>query len=1474
LSEKFGCKVSVGNVNLGFLNRFIIDDVEMYDKQGKKMVRIARLSAKLDLESFKHRELGIGSVQLFGFNGDFYRDTPESQPNYQFVIDSLASKDTNNDKTFLSYHLNDVIIRHGQVKYNVLSEKPKVEAFDVNHLSVNDISTHFKIRHISSDSIDVEVKKMSMTEQSGLDLRKLSFDLTANKGRAMLKDFTVQLPHSNVEIKQLDGLYKIQNGKLDIKRLRYNLREATASIQGKDIAPLIPALKGIDETVNLKLTAKGAEETMKATADISTASGSEIRTTINARDVSKAPRWDAEIHNLLVSTKTTTNISNILNNSNISLPPVIEKIGNVKFQGQVRGKGLNLDEIENFVNVDGKLTTDLGNADLAAQYKGTKEFQAKLTTDGIDLQKLSGNDKLGTLAADVETKGKLENGKLAAATLKGDIDKATYNGKEFQNIHIDGQMNKGVIDGLLTIDDPDVKAKAQGKIDINKGIDIHDLTADVEKLDPYAAGLLKDKGNGGYVINDLTIRAGTEKGEKYMNLNSQFLTASLKGQYDYPTLHQSIINLIGNKLPTLPGLPATNKEHNNNFTLNATLTDTEWLNKMFGVPLKTDRPTDITASIDDNRKTMTLHTQLPWLSYDGKEYRDTHIDITTPGDTLVAHITTNRERENSKPLGINLIAKAIDNHLDAKAVWKNNSKKKYDGEFNCQASFAKDAQGRSTATINVLPSQVFLNDTAWQVEPAVIKYRKKHIDIDGLKIQHGQQHLMIAGTASEDPADSLVANLNKINVEYVMNIVNFHSVDFGGMASGKAVARNIFGTPQLFAKLAVEDFLFEHGNLGTLYADAAYNNALKQIDINAHADESLTAQTLVNGYVSPEREDIDLRIEARNTNGDFAMSFCNSFMSDIDAKINGVLNLVGKLDNMQLLGEATISGTTSITPLGTTYTLKNDTIKFIPDDIQFNRQVFYDKDGNTGIISGGLHHKHLTNLTFNIDVEANNLLCYDFKELGDDTFCGTVYGDGKASIAQKGNDILIDVDVTPKKNTLFIYDASSPEAVTGDEFIKWNTIKETTGNNTESQDEEEDKPQDIPANIYMNLLINCNQDATMKLLMDKQTNDYIALNGDGVIRAAFYNKGTLDLYGTYIVDHGIYKLTIQNVIKKDFQFLPEGTIIFGGDPMKADLNLKAQYTVNGVSLSDLDPSNTFSSNTIRVNCLMNIHGHPEQPEVDFDLELPTVNSDEQQMVRAILNGKENMNQQVLYLLAIGRFYNDGSNNAAENSSNSQTNRAMQSIFSGALSSQINNVLSSVINDNNWNFGANISTGTEGWNNAEYEGLVSGRLLNNRLLINGQFGYKDNAATANQSFVGDFDVRYLFNPRGTFALKVYNQTNDRYFTKSSLNTQGIGIIVKKDFTRLSDIFRKKPKRKVVPESGDGSDNGNGSGKSNDLGNDNDSEKGNESGSDNGNESGNGSGSDDNSNAATETERDDSVGKSQSSFETESPLTPIE
>jgi CTP synthase len=106
---------------------------------------------------------------------------------------------------------------------------------------------------------------------------------------------------------------------------------------------------------------------------------------------------------------------------------------------------------------------------------------------------------------------------------------------------------------------------------------------------------------------------------------------------------------------------------------------------------------------------------------------------------------------------------------------------------------------------------------------------------------------------------------------------------------------------------------------------------------------------------------------------------------------------------------------------------------------------------------------------------------------------------------------------------------------------------------------------------------------------------------------------------------------------------------------------------------------------------------------------------------------------------------------------------------------------------------------DGIEDTEVEMLLSSQLLNNRLIFNGNFGYK-NSTINNQknAFIGEFDLEYLLTPSGDIRLKAYNHANDMYMIlKQALTTQGVGIMYKKDFTRFSDIFRRRKKYPLIP-----------------------------------------------------------------------------
>ena len=1387
LADKFGTKVEVGKVNLGFFNRIIIDDVMMYDQQGDSLIYASRLSAKIDYMAATQGKISVSSAQIFGLRANLYRQTAKSPANFQFVLDSLASKDTTQHKP-LDLHIGSLIIRRGAIAYNQRDVAPRSGVFSPQHIRVSELSSHILLNHVTDNSIDLLLKKLSFKDESGFKLQSLHFKLQADRQKATLKEFRLLMPRSELVLDDLKATYRFEGKRFIPESLHFEGGIQQSKITFADVASLVPALRHFDDAVFVSSRFSGTAKSISVPSlNLRTGSGSiNLQARGSYSHASSHPAWNADIANLNLSPAGVEFLAENLG-SKVKIPKEIQRLGTIHLTGKAKG-------YEKVLSAKGNIETDAGNISLQA-VKNDDRIKASVDTRGVNLGRILDNRKLGTVVAKIDAHGSMKH-----IFAKGNIARFDYGNYDFHNIEIDGDYDMKALRGTASIADPNVNLSVKG--DYHLGSRLYALDAAINHLRPTVLGMKMH--DPSYSLDNISISANNKGKEGHLDVEAPFVSLYARGQYDLTTIYGSIMRLVADKLPTIPGISKHAAKGYNDFTLQANITSAEVLQRMFGLPLSLSLPVHINGNISDAEKNVNLYINAPNFSWDGSAFHDANIELNTIGDSLRMEARISQGLPYEKAPVYRLRAAAADNNLSTLLYYANQSSKlPITGKIDARTQFFTSDNGATGVHVTVNPSEIMLGEKKWLLNPADIIYRKNELTVDMLNFSHGDQHIIINGKATPQASDSIVADLKDVDVAYILNLVNFHSVDFAGKASGKAVVKSIFQTPEAYANLDVKDFVFENGPLGTLHAKAAYDNQEGQINIDATAEDGPEHLTVINGYVSPKRNYIDLGIEAHNTSLKFMENFCGSFLNNVEAWCKGKLNVVGDLKNINLVGDVVAHGRMHMKQLGTDYTFNHLRAHAIPDDIQFEGDSIYDshyngKHSHFALIRGGIHHKHLTRLSYDLDIDANNFLGFDTHEFGDDTFYGTVFATGTVGIHGKSGETIIDIDATPEPHSIFVYNVASPDAISAGSFIHWNDATPYIYR-PYSPDNDKDKKKDSSSNfssdMRINFLVNTNPNLTLKLMMDDQTGDYITLNGNGVIRANYYNKGGLDMFGNYVVDHGQYKLTIQNIIKKDFDFQPGGTIAFGGDPYNAPLNLQAKYTVNGVPLSDLNIGRSFSSNNIRVDCLMDITGTPGAPKVDFSMDLPTVNSDAKQMIYSVINSQEEMNQQVLYLLGIGRFYTQTKNNqtSEDASQQSQTSLAMQSLLSGTISQQINNVLSSFVNSSNWNFGANISTGNEGFNNAEYEGILSGRLLNNRLLFNGQFGYRDNA-NATQSFIGDFDLRYLIFPNGNLSIHVYNQTNDRYFTRNSLNTQGVGLIMKKDFFNLRDLLGIKKKSK--------------------------------------------------------------------------------
>ena len=692
--------------------------------------------------------------------------------------------------------------------------------------------------------------------------------------------------------------------------------------------------------------------------------------------------------------------------------------------------------------------------------------------------------------------------------------------------------------------------------------------------------------------------------------------------------------------------------------------------------------------------------------------------------------------------------------------------------------------------VNVQETDVILNDTIWKIHPSQIVVDSGKIHVNNFYFSHKERHLRINGTVSEQPQDTVRLNLKEINIGYVFDIADL-GVNFKGEATGPAYASGVLKKPVMSTDLFIHNLGLNEGLLGDANIHGEWHHDVKGSYLDARIREKDIAKSHVDGYIYPIKptSSLDLQIEADSTNLKFIHHYMQSITPEFNGRASGHVHFYGKFKALTMEGRVFGDASIKVDVLNTTFSLK-DSILIEPGGLTFRNTRIFDTQGQQGRANGYLHYQHFKNLEYRFQFDVNNMLVMNTKESPDFPFYGTVYGTGNDTIAGNAAEgVNIDVAMTTNRNTIFTYMKEGIASAVSNQFIQFvdktprRILQDSVMLASEyelAQKEVLEKESDT--DIRLNLLIDATPDATMKIIMDPVAGDYISGKGTGNIRTEFYNKGDVKMFGSYRISQGVYKFSLQEVIRKDFIIKDGSTITFNGLPLDATLDIQASYLVNSASLNDLvpDASNYVNQTSIKVNCLMALTGQLTSPDIKMSLELPNERDEVQALVRNYIPTDEQMNLQILYLLGIGKFYTPENVDATGNSN------MMSSVLSSTLSGQLNNALSQIIDSNNWNFGTNFSTGEKGWTDMEFETMLSGQLLNNRLLINGNFGYRDNPM-ANTNFVGDFQAEWLVNRSGDIRLKAYNETNDRYYTKTNLTTQGIGIIFKKDFNKWNELL---------------------------------------------------------------------------------------
>ena len=477
LCHKFGTKVSIGRVDLGFVNRLIIDDTEMQDQQGKQMLRVSRISVKIDLLALANGEIEITSAQFFGLQANLYKATADSKPNFQFVVDSLASKDTTKQKTPLNLQINSLIIRNGSVSWRVLSRAYNSGKFSPDNINAHNISAHIIINRITDDSLNVKVKRIALEERCGLKLKALSLHAIYGPKGASINDFNLELPSTLIQSENISASFQKKEGKIEMPSLKFNGSINAPRISLADIAGFVPKLSATKEPISLKVNFNGSGDQIAVTRLELANKKHSLQLIANGgiKNYMEKMSWFANVSELSANHEAIASI--VATATGKDVPAVVTRIGDISLSGHAYGD-------KNRLTANAKLATSLGDIKLALN-KSSKNIKADIETKGFDVGKLADNKTLGHVSANLNIHGtSMDN--LAAA---GRVYNFDFNGYKYHDIQLNASYRNKIVEGKIGIDDPNADIDVNGLLNIASKTPLLKVEASVNNFAPHALGL-------------------------------------------------------------------------------------------------------------------------------------------------------------------------------------------------------------------------------------------------------------------------------------------------------------------------------------------------------------------------------------------------------------------------------------------------------------------------------------------------------------------------------------------------------------------------------------------------------------------------------------------------------------------------------------------------------------------------------------------------------------------------------------------------------------------------------------------------------------------------------------------------------------------------------------------------------------------------------------------------------------------------
>ena len=1399
-----GTDVSAGSVKFIYPFGIAIDDMTVYDLNDDTLAHAVSVSMRLKPLQLLRKKLSITSIRLNTPSIHLNKDSIGAEPNYAFITSLFEG----GGSTPMTFRANSVLVRNGSLSYDIKSANQTDSIFNPNHIGVSGLTANLSLKSISQDSIAFIIRKFTFAEQSGFKLSKAKGAVTVGKDFTHINGLQLSTPGSNFEIDDLMAMAGL-NGKIDgIPDFTANLK---ASVTGSDFKALLPQTAGMTDCIDIDLDCSSQDKSLKlnklSAHDRSSAINLNGSGTLFTGTSPLIKGCQGLTANVSFGKNLPEWIEDQLSGFGITVPEQCRNLGD----GSLK---LSMNSLSGKLESDLSLTCQAGEA--TSHIKGAGgAYQASLEGKDIMLGTIIGNDDLGscTLTANADI---TKEGHDYSGTLNSKIGTLQYKGYDYHDIALNGTLSPDKIVSDLSFADRNGKIKVDADIR-TKGTPAYELNLNADNVNLAAyhisgkdsmavSGGIKAKlegkdldnltgkftldnlvytdREGDWKLDNITASLGKmNENNRVISIYGDFLTVSIVGDYNITSIPYSLSRATGDILPTIgklvsDKLNATSSTRPNKFVLDANIDNTDLLEHVFHLPVSIDESARINLSFNDVDSIYNARIVVPDINIAQEELTEFLMVFNSADGTGRSEISGRYGTREKGFTDINASLLAFEDIVRGNYNWQNDAGD-ISGKAKTLSQFFRYDKKQGLKSMTLIDStNIIVNGVPWRIAITDIRTDNGKVTVTGLKARNDNQYLSLDGIISADSTDVLKMSLRNIDLYRTLSLLHINSIQLGGIASGNLSVAGITGSPSFYGSFSVDNFMFLDSYHGHLEATCYWDEVMKRIMLTGHMSERGLSNTTLTGYYIPKDKTIDVSIDAGRTDLHFLNKWTGGVFKELSGRAIGNLRIFGTLPNLDMEGQTIIEdGRFVQSAVNSTFIIKRDTLWFEPGRMLFRNVQFYDEYGHDGVMNCVINHNHFSDWRVNMTANVSDMMVFYQPATDKSSFNARVYANGALQLLynkQRGLGVSVNARTSPGTRLGFRSNSGTVADYTFLTIVDRGTVKLNEESLNAIIPEKNKK-----GNYTLDLNIECTEDAIIDMSLSSLTG---YLRGNGNISVKLNPTDGPSLNGIYNLSHGQCTLSVEDLIRKNFTLMEGSYVRFNGAPLDTELNIQTYHNVNSVSIYDLDPS-ASSNNNVRVRCLMDITGYASNPQLSFNIDMPAGTPEEKAILNNAIATEQQRNTQFMYLLAIGRFYTYDVNSGL---ANGLTPSTMESLVNSTVSGQINNLLAQVFDNDNVSISSNLSASSylsndaTNLSNKELEGILEARLLNNRLLVNGNFGYRENTINNTSNFIGDFEVKYLLLPRQGISIKGYNKTNDKYFSKATLTTQGVGLVFERDF----------------------------------------------------------------------------------------------